>query len=149
MRFPGMSWMDRVIGQQNYSVVSFVISKLPSEEHIQMISYIFTVNNTYWLFNNQLRYNQDTPDAATCNVLTSQDGSIPDHNQLAITSAGTVLGDALSDLIAAFATCFDDGFNNLLKFDNISLRTYLLQQGYTSQDIDWLETIDDAATHFD
>jgi hypothetical protein len=144
-----MSWMDRVIGQQNYSVVSYVNSQLPSDEHVQMIPYIFTANNTYRLFNDQLRYNQDTPDAATFDDLTSQGGPIPDHDQLATMSAGTVLDNALADLIAAFNAGFDEGFNNLMKFDGISLRTYLLQKGFTSQDIDWMETIDDATTHFD
>jgi hypothetical protein len=52
MRFPGMSWMDRVIGPQQYSVVNYVNSKVSAAtDKIQMIPYIFAANNTYRLFN--------------------------------------------------------------------------------------------------
>ena len=149
MRLPGMPWMDRVIGNENYSVVSYVNSKVSAEDRIQMIPYIFTANNTYRLFNNQLVYNQETPSASTFKVLSSQGGPIPDNDRIATISAGTALDDALADLIAAFKNGFDEGFDNLMRYDGISLRTYLLQKGYTAAEIDWMETLDDATTHYD
>jgi monoamine oxidase len=36
-----------------------------------------------------------------------------------------------------------------MEYDQLSVRAFLLEQGYTSQDIDWLETIDDATEHYD
>ena len=146
MRFPGMSWIDRVIGKQDYSVVNCVNRRV-SADKIQTIPYIFTANYTYRLFNNQLVYNQDTTSPTTFKVLSSEGGPIPDSDRIATMSAGTALDDALSDLIAAFDNGFDEGFDNLMKYDGLSLREYLLQKGYTAQDIDWMETIDDATTH--
>ena len=144
-----MPWMDRVIGTENYSVVSYVNSKVQAEDQIKMIPYVFTANDTYRLYNNQLVYNQVTPSPATFKVLSSEGGPIPDNDQIATMSAGTALDNALADLIAAFSNGFDEGFDNLMQYDGISLRTYLLQKGYTAADIDWMETIDDATTHFD
>ena len=141
--------MDRVIGSENYSIVSYVNSKVSPEDHIKLIPYIFTANKTYRLFNNQLVHNQATTSPATFKVLASDGGPIPDNDRIATMSAGTVLDDALADLIAAFNNGFDAGFDNLMQYDGISLRTYLLQKGYTAQEIDWMETIDDATTHFD
>jgi Flavin containing amine oxidoreductase len=149
MRFPGMPWMDRVIGGENYSIVSYVNSKVPQEDQIQMIPYIFTANNTYRLFNNRLVYNQVPASAATFDVLSSEGGPIPNNDQLATLSAGVVLDQALADLIAAFNNGFDEGFDNLMKYDGMSLRAYLVKQGYSAEDIDWMETIDDATTHYD
>ena len=149
MRFPGMEWMDRVIGQQNYSIVSYVNSKVSAADQIHMIPYIFAANNTFRLFNNQLVYNQDTASPAMFKVLASQGGPIPDNDKIATMSAGVALDNALSDLIAAFDNGFDEGFDNLMQFDGLSLRQYLLQKGFTAAEIDWMETIDDATTHFD
>ena len=148
MRFPGMSYMDRVIGKQPWSVVNYVNSRLPTEK-VQMIPYIFTANNTYRLFNNQLVDNQLTPSPATFKVLGSQGGPIPDNDKIATISAGTALDNALADLLTAFDQGFDAGFNNLMQYDGLSLRAYLLQKGYTAQEIDWMETLDDATRHYD
>ncbi|KAM4061637.1 hypothetical protein HRG_013264 [Hirsutella rhossiliensis] len=36
-----------------------------------------------------------------------------------------------------------------MQYDAISVRQYLLQKGYSPQQIDWIETIADATTHYD
>ncbi|KAF2673077.1 flavin-containing amine oxidase [Microthyrium microscopicum] len=150
MRFPGMPWMDRVIGSQNTSIISYVNSKIKSTDRIQQIPYIFTANNTYRLFNDQLVYNQVNPSAATFKVLTSDGGPIPNNDRIATLNTETALTQPLQSLIDVFTKYgFDAGFNNLMQYDNISLREYLLQNGYSSRDVDWMETIDDATTHFD
>jgi hypothetical protein len=96
-----------------------------------------------------LVYNQATTSPTTFKVLSSKGGPIPDNDSFATMSASSALDDALRDLIAAFNNGFDAGFNNLMQYDGISLRTYLLSKGYTGPEIDWMETIDDATTHFD
>jgi monoamine oxidase len=150
MRFPGMPWMDRVIGGENYSVVSYVNSKVAEEDKIQMIPYIFAADNTYRLYIDHLLYNQDAPTADAFDVLTSDGGPIPNGDQLATLSAGTVLDNALQDLINVFNTSgFDAGFNHLMQNDSVSLREYLMRKGYSTRDVDWTETTDDATTHYD
>ena len=150
MRFPGMEWMDRVNDNENYSMVSYVNSKAAPEDHIQMIPNIFATNNSYQLFNDELVYNQDTPSAARFKVLSSDGVPIPNNDRIATLSAGTALDDALQDLINVFNTSgFDARFNNLMQYDGISVREYLLQKDFTAAEIDWMETIDDATTHFD
>lgn len=136
MRFPGMDWMDRVIGPQNYSVFSFVNAHVTNPvDKIQMIPYIFATNNTYRLFNDQLVYNQITPSPATFKVLTSQGGPIPDSDRIATLSGGTALGNALGSLVQVFNTSgFDAGFDNLMQYDGMSLRAYLVSQDYTAGD---------------
>jgi hypothetical protein len=150
MRFPGMPWMDRVIGGENYSVVSYVNSRVAPVDKIRMIPYIFTANNTYRLYNDRLLYNQETPTADTFDVETSDGGPIRNDDKLATTAAGSVLAEALQDFIDVFSTSgFDAGFDHLMQYDGVSLRQYLLSKNYTTQDVDWMETLTDATTHMD
>jgi hypothetical protein len=149
MRFPGMAWMDRIIGTQNNSLVSYINAKVKSSaDKVNLIPYYFQANNTFRLYNDKLVYNQVTPSVNTFGVSTSEGGTISDPKFSAM-SPGTVLDDALKDLLNALVKDFDTGFDKLMEYDQLSVRAFLLKQGYTSQDIDWLETIDDATEHYD
>jgi hypothetical protein len=149
MRFPGMTWMDRIIGTQNSSLVSYINANVNSAvDEVTLIPYYFQSNNTFRLYNDKLVYNQITPSADTFGVLTSEGGTIA-PSSFAAMSPGTVLDLALKDLLTALVEDFDIGFSKLMEYDQLSVRAYLLQQGYTSQEIDWMETIDDATEHYD
>ncbi|KAM4061568.1 flavin containing amine oxidoreductase [Hirsutella rhossiliensis] len=102
MRFPGLAWMDRIIGKANNSLIPYINSKLkPEEQPIKLIPYIFTANNTFRLFNSKLVYGQVIPSAKT------------------------------------------------FKHDKLSVREYLVTKGFSAEQINWLETITDATSHFD
>ncbi len=149
MRFPGMAWMDRVIGRKNTSLVSYINAKvLSSADKVNLVPYYFQANDTFRLFNDKLVYNQVTPSANTFGVLTSQGGTISDL-AFAAQSPNAILDLALKDLLEALVTDFDTGFNKLMEYDQLSVRAYLLQQGYESEEIDWIETIADATEHYD
>ncbi|KAG4417758.1 hypothetical protein IFR04_009127 [Cadophora malorum] len=149
MRFPGMPWMDRVIGTQNTSIVSYVNSHVTEEaDKIRMIPYIFQANNTFRLFNDKLILNQETPSAQNFGVLTSEGGDIP-AGTFSTLSPGQVFDEAISDLIAALEADFDTGFNKLMEYDQLSVRQYLLNRNFTGPEIEWIETINDATGHYD
>ena len=149
MRFPGMPWMDRVIGNDSWSLLSYVNARASQEDHILMIKYIFETDATYRLFNNHLVYNNATPSAATFDVLSSEGGPVSASSTLATQSAGAVLNNTLQSLVAAFRTNFSAEFDSLMEFDGMSLREYLIRQSFTARDVDWMETFNDATTHYD
>lgn len=41
------------------------------------------------------------------------------------------------------------GWDHLMDYDSLSVRAYLLSQGFTMDEIDWLETMNDATGHYD
>jgi len=149
MRFPGMAWMDRVIGTQNTSLVSYINAKVNSTvDKVNLVPYYYQSNNTFRLYNDKLVYNQVTPSADTFGVLTSEGGTIPNSTFSAM-SSGTIFDDAIKGVLKALEKDFDTGFDKLMEYDQLSVRAYLLKKGYTSPQIDWLETIDDATEHYD
>ncbi|SPO07083.1 uncharacterized protein DNG_09777 [Cephalotrichum gorgonifer] len=148
MRFPGMEWMDRIIGEKNNSLVSYINSKVQPKDQVNLIPYYFQANNTFRLFNDILAYNQENPSAETFEVLVSDGGTIED-DAFAALSPGDVFHDEVEALINALTEDFDTGFQLLMQYDSVSVRQYLLQQGYSHQQVDWIETIADATTHYD
>lgn len=150
MRFPGMEWMARVIGTANNSLIPYINSKLKPEDGppVKFIPYIFQANNTFRRFNDKLVYNQVTPSAETFDVLVSEGGTIT-KDAFAAMSPGTVFSHAVSQLTKALSVDFDAGFNLLMQYDQISVRQYLLTRGFSPEQVDWMETINDATTHYD
>ncbi|KAJ6784854.1 hypothetical protein PWT90_10295 [Aphanocladium album] len=149
MRLPGINWMGRVIGKSNNSLITYINSKLkPGHQPIKLIPYIFQANNTFRLYNDRLVYNQITPSAENFNVLTSEGGTI-NNTVFASMSPGTIFNDAVDDIVQSLNVDFTTGFNKLMEYDNLSVRQYLLTKGYSTQEIDWLEAINEATTHYD
>jgi monoamine oxidase len=149
MRIPVMPYMDRVIGSQNWSVVSYVNSHVRDPaDTIDLIPYIFATNNTFQLYNNISVHSGVSASAATFRVLTSEGGDIP-PSDFADGNPDTIYNDAISELIVALEQNFDAGFNKLMEFDQVSVRAYLLQKGFTNAQINWLETIEEGTLSFD
>lgn len=149
MRFPGMTWMDRVIGKSNNSLITYVNSKLkPGNPPVKLIPYIYQANNTFRLYNDKLVYNQVTPSADTFDILTMEGGTI-NNTAFAAMAPGTIFNDAVDDIVKSLEVDFTTGFNKLMEYDNLSVRQYLLNKGYSTQEIDWLEAINEATTHYD
>ncbi|KAI9846686.1 MAG: hypothetical protein M1837_003741 [Sclerophora amabilis] len=149
MRFPGMAWMDRVIGKQNTSLISYINAHLkPEDEPVKLIPYIFRIDNTFRLYNDKLIYNQVLPSADNFDVLVSDGGTI-DPGVFATASPASVFDEAIKDLIHELEIDFDSGFRKLMEYDQVSVRQYMLTKGFSPEQIDWMETVDDATTHYD
>jgi hypothetical protein len=65
MRFPGSPYMDRVIGSQNWSLVSYLNSQARGpRDRVDLIPYIFSANGSFSLYNNVLVNRSVTPSAS-------------------------------------------------------------------------------------
>lgn len=147
MRFPGLSWMDRVIGKQENSMVSYINRNVPKSDQITMIPYVFATNNTFLRYNNILLQKQDNLTGDPFQVGILKGGNIDDD--FAVQSPAQVLEDKFKEFMDALSEDFDDGFDYLMEYDSISVRQYFLEMGYSHQEIDWLETTNDATNHYD
>ena len=147
MRFPGMKYMDRVIGSENNSLINYINANVQGRDVIQMIPYIFRADNTYRLYNNILKLNQQPLTNDLFNVNVSDGGTVPDD--FVALSPSAVWRDVLQQFTDALSVSFDAGFNKLMEMDSLSVRGYFRTVGYTDAEVDWLETINDATGHFD
>lgn len=143
MRFPNMTYMDRVIGEQSCALIPYINSHISAQNQpVDKIHYIFTADNTFRLFNGILAPTQagkspDIFDIDLGNVTFDGDDT------------GTIWEHQVSTMTDALTDDFDTGFNQLMAWDSYSARSYLLSQGYTNGQIDWMETINDATDHYD
>ncbi|KAJ6011768.1 hypothetical protein N7522_002123 [Penicillium canescens] len=149
MRIPIMPYMDRVIGTQNWSVVSYVNTHVSDRaDAIDLIPYVFSANNTFQMYNNISVHANVTPFAATFHVLTTEGGNIP-PSDFAVINPDTIYSDAVAELVDALQQNIDQGYTKLMEFDQLSVRAYLLQKGFTNAQINWLETIEEGTLSFD
>jgi len=149
MRLPDLAWMDRVMGTQNNSLISYINTRVQQEDKVKLIPYAFQANNTFRLYNDKLIMNQFMPSAAAFGVLTSEGGTIAPKSRVATMSPYAALDGALKDLLRALDKDFDTGFNKLMEYDMKSVRQYLTEKGFSTEDIDWLETVNEATEHYD
>ncbi|KAH6714834.1 L-amino acid oxidase [Leptodontidium sp. MPI-SDFR-AT-0119] len=149
MRFPGMkSYMDRIIGTTNDSLIPYINSLVEHpKDKVQQIPYIFTAQNTFRRYNDILQYNQVPPTADIFDAELADNGTV--DAQFARLDPTTVWANVTNTLTAALSNDFTEGFNLLMNYDQQSVRAYLLSQGFTSPQVDWLETINDATDHYD
>ncbi|KAL1848916.1 hypothetical protein Daus18300_013425 [Diaporthe australafricana] len=154
MRFPPMTpgYMERILGAQNWSLIPFTNShpNVAERDQVVQIPYIFKTDSTFRLFNNVLAFNKDptSPDQFDVKLLRN---NIRDPFN-ALNSSGvfrqsiTNFMQALNDTDGDLST---QGWNHLMDYDSLSVRAYLLTQGFTMDEIDWLETMNDATGHYD
>jgi hypothetical protein len=148
MRFPGMDYMGRVTGSSNTSLISYINAHVSKpEDKVVQIPYIFTAENTFRFFNDILLYNQVTPTADVFDAEISRNGTVA--AQFANISPGQAWANATDRFTTAISDNFTAGFDLLMRTDTQSIRAYLLSQGYTDPEIDWMESINDATDHYD
>lgn len=92
-------------------------------------------------------YNQVPPTADAFNTELTDNGTV--DAQFAQLDPTKVWGSVTQKMTAALSENFTAGFNLLMDYDYQSIRSYLVSQGYTGPQIDWMETIDDATDHYD
>lgn len=148
MRFPGMDYMARITGSSNNSLIPYINAHVSSpKDKVVQVPYIFTANNTFRLYNEVLLYNQDPPTAGAFNTELTDNGTV--DAQFAQLDPTEVWASVTQNLTSALSANFTEGFNLLMEYDSESIRSYLLSQGYTGPQVDWMETIDDATDHYD
>ncbi|KAL5351985.1 hypothetical protein ACLOAV_003848 [Pseudogymnoascus australis] len=126
MRFPGMDYMARITGPSNNSLISYINAHVSSPKD---------------------KVVQDTPTADAFNTELTDNGTV--DAQFAQLNPTEVWASVTQNLTDALTADFTEGFNLLMEYDSVSIRSYLLSQGYTGPQVDWLETIDDATDHYD
>lgn len=143
MRFPNSTYMDRVIGDQSCALIPYINSHKPLQGHsVDKIHYAFAANNTFRLFNGVLAFNQEGTSPDTFNVDLG-------NTTFDVLDSGKLWLHQVSDLTSALTADFDTGFEKLMTYDSLSVRSYLLSQGYTNGQISWMETVNDATDHYD
>lgn len=144
MRFPNMTYMDRVIGEQSCALIPYINNLKPTQSQpVNKIHYAFTTNDTFRLFNGVLAYNQEGTSPSTFDV----DLGNTTFDDL---DSGSLWLKQVSSMTTALTLNFDTGFDKLMEaYDSLSARAYLLSQGYTNGQINWLETVNDATDHYD
>lgn len=148
MRFPPMSYMDRVVGSANWSLIPYINARVPSKNQVTQIPYIFAAPNTFRKVNGVLAPGQAPTSPARFNVqLPYANGTVDAKFDAEV--ASTVWSQAIQQLTAALSANFTTGFNLLMEYDSYSVREYLLTQGFTNAEIDWLEALNDATGHYD
>jgi hypothetical protein len=147
MRIPDTQYMDRIIGQANTSLVNYINANVDDLDKLNIIPFIFANNNTFYRYNDVLQNIEAPFSGISFNVGTSSGGSIPD--QFAKDDPITIWQNITSPFTNALQSNFDQGFKELSKYDSLSVRDYLRQNNYTDQEVDWLETVDDATGHYD
>jgi phytoene dehydrogenase-like protein len=130
--------MDRVIGTASNSVVSFINANVKNQaDNVTMIPYYFKSPNTFRVYNDiRASINADIS-AATFGATSATGGTV--NATFGALSATSTFDIILEPLVKLLSTNFTAGFELLLKYDGMTVRDFLLQQGYSTWDIDWLE----------
>ncbi|TPX13329.1 uncharacterized protein E0L32_006302 [Thyridium curvatum] len=144
MRFPPMPYMDRVIGDEPWALIPYINARVSERDKVVKKHYIFKTNNTFRLFNGITCPLQDPNSASPSRY------NVPIFNTTFDSmSASQVWAAQVQTLTAALSADFDSGFNLLMQYDSMSVREFLLRQGFANSEIDWLETMNDATGHYD
>ncbi|KAF6811931.1 L-amino acid oxidase [Colletotrichum musicola] len=146
MRFPPMPYMDRVIGNQSWSLVSYINARVSERDKVVQKRYYFKADNTFRRFNGHTTLNRDNDPS----LFAADTYDVPVFNaSFGIASASSLFNESLVHLTQALSENFTAGFNELMDYDSKTVREHFLDLGYTNTEIDWLETVNDATGHYD
>ncbi|KAM5361872.1 hypothetical protein ACJA88_014290 [Fusarium oxysporum] len=144
MRFPPLPYMDRVIGDKSWSLIPYINQRVSDRDKVVQKHYIFTANNTFRRYNGISSLIQDPASASARRY------DVPLFNAaFDVLSASQVWADQVKAMTDALSADFDAGFNLLMEYDSMSARQFLLKKGFTNNEIDWMETVNDATGNYD
>ncbi|KAK1458720.1 L-amino acid oxidase [Colletotrichum cuscutae] len=134
MRFPPMPYMSRIIGNDSWSLIPYINARVAERDQVIKKHYIFRTDNTFRRFNGITSLLQDPNSASPARY------DVPVFNSTFNTqSAYNVWKAQVSSMTTAISANFDTGFNLLMKYDSMTVREFLLDQGFTNTEIDWME----------
>ncbi|KAK1580061.1 L-amino acid oxidase [Colletotrichum navitas] len=144
MRFPPMPYMDRIIGNKSWSLIPYINQRVPENNKVVQKHYIFRTDNTFRRFNGVTSLLQDTSSASPDRY------GVPLFNStFNAQSAGDLWRNQVKSMTDSLSADFTSGFNLLMEYDSKTVRGFLLDQGFSNSEIDWLETVNDATGHYD
>ncbi|KAK2040867.1 L-amino acid oxidase [Colletotrichum somersetense] len=144
MRFPPMPYMDRIIGNKSWSLIPYINQRVPENNKVVQKHYIFRTDNTFRRFNGVTSLLQDTSSASPDRY------GVPLFNStFNAQSAGDLWRNQVKFMTDSLSADFTSGFNLLMEYDSKTVRGFLLDQGLSNSEIDWLETVNDATGHYD
>lgn len=154
MRFPPMTpgYMERIIGAHNWSLIPYINShpNVAKKDQVVQVPYVFKTDSTFRLFNNVLAFNNDSTSPSQFLVELMFKNRVDPFNEA---GASHVFRDAINNFMQVLndtnADLSREGWNHLMEYDSLSVRAYLLSRDFTMDEIDWLETINDATGHYD
>jgi len=116
MRFPRLPIHDRVIGEQPWSLANYLNKKLDSNP-IKLVPYYFAEDGNIMYFNGikKKSFNVNGPDPFKFEVMKCSE-------QL---SSDELLDFAIKELKDALVEDFNKGFETLMKYDKMSVRSYM------------------------
>jgi hypothetical protein len=136
--------MDRVIGDKPWSLIPYINQRVPDRHKVVQKHYIFKASNTFRRYNDITSLIQDPASASARRY------DVPLFNAtFDVLSASQVWADQVKTMTDALSADFDAGFNLLMEYDSLSVRQFLLKKGFTNNEIDWMETVNDATGHYD
>ena len=139
-----MPFMDRVIGNEPWSLIPYINARVSEADQVVKSHYIFQANNTFRRYNGITALIQD-PDSASPDRYDVPIG----NSTFNAMSAAKVWADQVKIMTDALSSDFTTGFQLLMQYDSMSVRDFLLTQGFSNDEVDWLETMNDATGHYD
>ncbi|KAK6539298.1 hypothetical protein TWF694_009531 [Orbilia ellipsospora] len=151
MRWPNITWQKRLLDPAlNYSLINIINNhpKTTEKDKVNLIKYVFTMDNNTFNYNDVFRWRFQGLTGDPFKVGIPKKGNVPEN--LAKENVVEVYGDAFKSFTTLFDESFADGWKEVLKYDDMSVRTYLREKaGLTDIEIDWLETVNDATGHYE
>ena len=144
MRFPPMPYMDRVIGNESWSLIPYINARVNESDKVVQKNYIFETNNTFRMYNNIRAMMNDT------GAESPNRYNVPIFNTTFDTqSASDLWSNQVKSMSTELSKNFTKGFNTLMELDTMSVRQFLIKNGFANSEIDWMETVNDATGHYD
>ncbi|KAK1990243.1 L-amino acid oxidase [Colletotrichum falcatum] len=144
MRFPPMAYMDRIIGDEPWSLIPYINKRVPENNKVVQKPYIFQANNTLRRFNGVTSLIQNSASTSPNTFGVSLFNSTFNAQ-----SAGDIWKSQVLFMVDSLSANFTAGFDLLMKYDSKTVRGFLLDRGFTNTEIDWLEVTNDATGHYD
>lgn len=153
MRFPPMTpgYMERVIGARNWSLIPYINShpNVAKKDKVIQIPYIFKTDKTFRLFNNVLAFNNEPTSPNQFHVDLLRDNQSDPFNA---DDASQTFNNSIFEFMEPLSDhggLSTKGWDDLMDYDSLSVRAYLLAKNFTMDEIDWMETLNDATGHYD
>ncbi|KAL0937082.1 L-amino acid oxidase [Colletotrichum truncatum] len=144
MRFPHMPYMDRIIGNESWSLIPYINARVSERDQVVKKHYIFKADNAFRRFNGITAQMKDAGSGSPSKY------NVPVLNEaFATQSAANVWAAQVATMTKALSENFTAGFNLLMEYDSMTTREFLLDRNFTNGEIDWLETVNDATGHYD
>ena len=131
--------MERLVGNQSYSLVHYINSHVKDPDKLKLIPYIFSNNNTFLYYNSLLGKSSDSLAGDPFKT------GLPAFSK---SDPHSIWDSVIHDFLSALSTSFAQGFAQLSRYGQ-SVRQYLTTRSFSFLEINWLETFLDGTGHFD